>query len=62
MPLVPIAFLACLCSLQLTLITFTVLPPAAYDATLELAGVVAVWIPYVSTVLGLLAAFAAAAL
>eukprot|EP00965_Chrysotila_dentata_P164197 5421606-Pleurochrysis_carterae.AAC.3 len=59
MLLAPLAFLACSCSLQLTLITFTVLPPAVYDATLELAGVGAVWTPYISTVLCALAAIAA---
>uniref|UniRef100_A0A7S4F5H2 Uncharacterized protein n=1 Tax=Chrysotila carterae TaxID=13221 RepID=A0A7S4F5H2_CHRCT len=60
-PLAPLASLACLCTFQLTLITVTDLLPAVFNATLELAGVAAAWIPYVSTVLGLLAAFAAAA-
>uniref|UniRef100_A0A7S4BQC0 Uncharacterized protein n=1 Tax=Chrysotila carterae TaxID=13221 RepID=A0A7S4BQC0_CHRCT len=62
MPLVPLAFLTCSCTLQLTLITVTALPPAVYGASLELADVAAAWTPYICTVLCLLAAFAAAAL
>eukprot|EP00965_Chrysotila_dentata_P156576 5173869-Pleurochrysis_carterae.AAC.1 len=61
MPLVPLAFLACSCTLQLILITVTDLIPAVFIATLELAGVAAARIPYVSTVSSLLTAFAAAA-
>eukprot|EP00965_Chrysotila_dentata_P221798 6192592-Pleurochrysis_carterae.AAC.3 len=59
--LAPLAFLACSCTLHLTLFTVAVLTPAVLDASLEVADVAAAWTPYISTVLCVLAAFAAAA-